>query len=223
LPGIADEDLVRIFEPFSQVDSSISRRYGGTGLGLSISRKLAKLMGGDLTVRSQVGVGSNFSVTLPVAIPPSATTPLAHSPGGVLNAAFAASHPLKILLVEDDRVNTKLMLLMLRKLGYEPIVACDGVEAVERYGQEHPDCILMDIQMPRKDGPEATEEIRNLENAIPGGNHAFISALTANILDETRTQCRAAGMDDYLSKPIKLALLAKTLVQASDAGCFSPR
>jgi PAS domain S-box-containing protein len=214
--GIPADKLSHVFEPFAQADSSISRRYGGTGLGLAISQNLVELMGGKLTVRSVVGEGSEFSVALPTGMPQGAEPSVLDVAGETLDETFAARHPRRILLVEDDQVNRKLLLIMLRKLGYTALTARDGVEAVEIYRQERPDFILMDLQMPRKGGLEATVEIRALENATPGGKRAFISALTANIVAEDRRECFEVGMDAHLNKPIKRALLAKVLEQAGD-------
>jgi PAS domain S-box-containing protein len=212
--GVPESELDNIFDPFVQADSSISRRFGGAGLGLSIARRLVELMGGRLTVASQAGSGSLFVVNLP-AEPGAGELFTARSPSeSKLDESFASEHPLSILLVEDDAVNLKLMRMMLRKLGYEPLVAHDGDEAVEIYSSERPDCILMDLQMPRKDGLQATQEIRTLERAASSDDHIFISALTANIVAENRQQCFDVGMDAYLNKPIKCALLARTLEQA---------
>jgi CheY-like chemotaxis protein len=173
-------------------------------------------MGGKLTVLSKVGAGSEFVVALPAAIPDGTTPEIAASPDGEpLDESFAHRHPLRILLVEDDRVNLKLMCMMLRKLGYEPLIAQDGEEAVEVFRREHPDCVLMDLQMPRKDGLQATREIRETENAIPEEERAFIAALTANIVAEDRRQCFEVGMDEYMNKPIKCEVLAKALERAS--------
>jgi len=215
-PGIPAKDLQNIFKPFVQADSTISRRYGGTGLGLSISRNLVELMGGTLQVESTVGSGSEFIVTLPCDAPQPVLPSSAEPPVEIIDETFAGKYPLQILLVEDDAVNLKLMHMVLRKLGYEPLVAKDGDEAVEVYRRERPDCILMDLQMPRKDGIQATIEIRALEKADPGGQHAFISALTANIVAVNRRQCFEVGMDGYMNKPIKHPLLAMTIKRASE-------
>ena len=215
-PGIPQKDLEKIFKPFVQADSSISRRYGGTGLGLAISRKLVELMNGAIGVQSTVGVGSEFTVTLPLNPPPQHAVVSTEPPAEVLDETFALTYPLQILLVEDDMVNLKLMRMVLRKLGYEPLVAKDGDEAVEIYRRERPDCILMDLQMPRKDGIQATIEIRALEDADPDGKHAFISALTANIVAANRRQCFEVGMDGYMNKPLKRTLLAMTFKRASE-------
>jgi CheY-like chemotaxis protein len=214
-PGIPEDELEQIFEPFTQADSSISRRYGGTGLGLSISRNLVELMGGKLAVQSKVGAGSEFVVTLPAAIPDGTLPAIAtNTHSEPHDETFANHHPLRILLVEDDRVNLKLMLMMLCKLGYEPLIAHDGAEAVEIFRRERPDCILMDLQMPRKDGLQATLEIREIENGTPRDGRAYIAALTANIVAEDRQRCQIVGMDNYMNKPIKRELLANILALA---------
>ena len=221
-PGIPANKLNEIFSPFKQLDSSISRRYGGSGLGLSISQNLVKLMGGTLTVESQPGIGSEFRVTLPVTAPDESAAALATAPEDVLDETFAVRHPLRLMLVEDDLVNSKLMLIMLRKLGYVTLVARDGIEAVETYRRDHPDCILMDLQMPRKNGFEATTEIREIERSTAPGPQVFISALTANIVAEDQQRCFDLGMDAFLNKPIKRTLLAKVLAQAAAHGSTHP-
>ncbi len=215
-PGIPAKDLPNIFLPFVQADSSISRRFGGTGLGLAISQNLVELMGGTLQVQSTVGTGSEFIVTLPLDSPQPQMPSSGEPPVDILDETFAGKYPLQILLVEDDVVNLKLMRMVLHKLGYEPLVAKDGDEAVEIYRRERPDCILMDLQMPRKDGIQATIEIRALEDSTPGGRRAFISALTANIVAANRRQCFEVGMDGYLNKPLKRTLLAMTFKRASE-------
>jgi CheY-like chemotaxis protein len=131
-----------------------------------------------------------------------------------LDGDFAKRYPLEILLVEDDAVNLKLMRMMLRKFGYEPLVAADGCEAVDVYCRERPGCVLMDLQMPRKDGLQACREIRVAEQDGVG-RPAFIAALTANIVAETRRQCFEAGMDAYMNKPVRRTVLAETLAEAS--------
>ncbi|MEO8205615.1 MAG: response regulator [Chthoniobacterales bacterium] len=211
--GIPADRMEEIFRPFTQLDSRISRPTGGTGLGLSISRNLVHLMEGTLTVHCPPGGGSEFRVRFPYV-------PARVAAGGSpalsqykLNDTFALSYPLRILLVEDDFINRKLMMIMLRKLGYEALVAKDGIEAVEMYRSESPDCILMDLQMPRKDGFEATSEIRKIELQDSSLPPVFISALTANTVTEDRQRCFDEGMDAYLSKPVNLAQIAKTLAQ----------
>jgi len=141
-------------------------------------------------------------------------TNLEPPPALVLDETFAQKYPLKILMIEDDQVNLKLVLTLIRKLGFEPIAARNGREAVEIYRRETPDCLLMDLQMPELDGIEATAKIRAIERASGYEHRAFIAALTANIFPADRERCFEAGMDGYLNKPVKLADLAEMLTRA---------
>ncbi len=186
--GITDEQIGRIFQPFTQADSSISRKYGGTGLGLTISRRLAELMGGELTVKSKPGTGSTFFITLPFAIATATHEAPSVAPPETLDGEFALRHPLRLLVVEDDRINLKLIQALLRRLGYSPLTAGNGRAAIEVFQRENPDCILMDLQMPEMDGIEASIRIRALEKS-PVRPPVFIAALTANIFPADRQRC----------------------------------
>jgi PAS domain S-box-containing protein len=210
--GITPEQIGRIFNPFIQADSSISRRYGGTGLGLTISRRLAKMLGGDLSVKSRPGEGSEFFLTVLLQ---NAAEPRREPAGPALDVRFAESHPLKILVAEDDPINLRLVQALLRRLGYEVLSAKNGREAVAIFEKENPDCVLMDLQMPEMDGIEATQTIRSLEKGHD--QPVFIAALTANIFPADRQRCMDAGMDDYLNKPVKLAGLARVLAGAAES------
>jgi PAS domain S-box-containing protein len=212
--GISPKQISRIFEPFTQADPGLARRFGGTGLGLTISRRLAELLGGEITVSSRPGEGSDFRVTVPLGEVDSVEVAIVSPPALPLDRTFAAMHPMRILLIEDDRVNLKLVLTLVRRLGYEPLAARDGREAVEIYNRERPDCLLMDLQMPQMDGIDATEKIRAIERASGSEQRAFIAALTANIFPEDREKCFQAGMDAYLNKPVKLADLAAMMAEA---------
>ena len=210
--GIPHEKLARIFEPFAQADSSIARKYGGTGLGLTISHRMVSLMGGFLRVTSEAGRGSRFVFTLPFHLAPRES--LSDSlPRFVMDSAFAAAHPLTILVVEDDPVSMRLTTSLLRKLGYTALTARNGREALERAEADRPDCIITDMQMPDMDGPQAVRAIRELEKRM-GWPPAFISALTANVLPNERALCREAGMNDFLGKPFTAAELTGMLGQA---------
>ena len=206
--GIPAERLDGLFQPFSQVDASTARRYGGTGLGLAISRRLAELMGGDIAVQSTPGCGSTFTVEWQVrtvvddqpsraaAVPPSPAPPPA----------------LRILVAEDNPVNQRVVLRMLERFGYHADLAVDGARAVAAATRAHYDVVLMDVQMPGMDGLEATRRIRD----ACAGHQPRIIAMTANAMDGDRERCLDAGMDDYLSKPVRPADLRAMFERMGD-------
>ena len=206
--GISAVAASRLFQPFTQADDSINRRFGGTGLGLVISRRLAHAMGGDLWLVSQEGTGSTFSFTSNVAI----ATALPSTLNGrkpVRNPAVLSS--LRILLVEDMELNQRIAGLLLKRLGYQADVVSNGVEAISRLEKQQYDVILMDVQMPVMNGLEATRRIRS---SWPG-DYPIIIAMTAHALGEAREECLSAGMNDYLSKPVELDALDAVLVRAA--------
>ncbi len=200
--GIPPERRESIFDSFSQVDASTTRRFGGTGLGLAICKRLVELMHGTIWVTSEENVGSTFSFTI--------RTRMADGPAVVrfrreeppFDPRLAADHPLSILLAEDIAVNQKLVIAMAERMGYRVDVAANGREAVEGALRRPYDLILMDMRMPEMDGLEATREIRR---RLPPGQQPRIVALTANAMPEDRAACQQAGMDDYLPKPVKSA------------------
>jgi PAS domain S-box-containing protein len=201
--GIPPDRLTAIFEPFTQADSSTTRKYGGTGLGLTICKRLAEMMGGQIGVESELGVGSTFYVDLPLP-----TAELPDSQTGEMESAEVLVPPGKrVLLVEDNEVNRKVALRLLEKLQLVVEVATNGVEAVQKATTNAYDLILMDCQMPEMDGYEATRRLR------AHGVRTPIIALTANALQGDREQCLLAGMDDYLAKPIKPDELKRTLAR----------
>jgi len=214
-PGIDAATKTRLFAKFFQADSSVTRRFGGTGLGLAISRELALAMGGDIAVRDAPGGGSRFDLTLPL---PRATGQAA----AVAEPAPAGSGmrwpDRRILLVEDNDVNRYAAAKMLESLGASIVEARDGEAAVALAARERFDLILMDVQMPRMDGLEATRRIR----ADEGPNRGTpIVALTANAFVEDVARCRAAGMDGHLAKPIRAATL-RASVEAVFADAPAP-
>ena len=208
-PGVAAELQQRLFTPFSQGDSSTTRRYGGTGLGLSICHDLARLMGGRVGVRSTPGQGSTFWAELPL---PSAQAALRDDSTEAVE--LERLHGARLLLVEDNPVNMMICAAMLEEWGVLVVQACDGraaVAAVHRAEDEgRPfDAVLMDVQMPVMGGHDATRELRATypSEVLP------IIALTAAALVSERDDALAAGMDDFLTKPIDAAKLRLTLAQ----------
>jgi CheY-like chemotaxis protein len=210
--GIALEMQKSIFESFSQADSSTTRKYGGSGLGLAISRRLAAAMGGSMWVESDIGEGSAFHFTVCLK-PGQALLDPAERMRQVGEPPPAPGPPslrgAKILVAEDNTLNQMVALQMLKRLECDTIVAPNGAQAVAAYRDGDFDAILMDLQMPEMDGFEATREIRNSE--MQSGGHTPIVALTAHAFKEDRARCLASGMDDYLSKPFKLAELRAIL------------
>lgn len=202
--GIPEHKQKHIFGAFTQVDSSTTRRFGGTGLGLTISTRLVELMGGRLWVESAEGKGSRFHFTARVGLPEeeahaidAAKTKYRTCPDAVPAFAHAAS----ILLAEDNRINQIVVTRMLERWGYRVAVAQDGRQALAALDREPFDLVLMDVQMPEMDGIEATQAIRTREKQ--SGGHLPVIALTAHAMKGDRERCLEAGMDDYITKPIR--------------------
>jgi PAS domain S-box-containing protein len=197
--GVDPEAVPRLFGAFEQADSSTTRRYGGTGLGLAITRRLARLMGGDAGLESRPGPGSLFWFTARLGKTVAAVLPIEAAPTLTAEALLRRDHARRrVLLVEDEPISRELMQFLLEQAGMRVVLAFDGLEAVERAAQEPVDLILMDMQMPRLDGPGATRRIRQMAH----GATVPIIALTANAFAQDRQECLDAGMDDFLSKPV---------------------
>jgi len=232
--GIDRAQQARVFEAFTQAEMTTSRRFGGTGLGLTISRRLAELMGGTLTVESQAGRGSTFTLTLPQVQPasevatdpvgplPRAATPVhavessgnaseRWSPPSRPKSVRRSSHPLSILLAEDHPVNRRVAQQLLERWGHRVSVAVDGAEAVQMAIGQSFDCVLMDIQMPEVDGMEATRQLRALDSRAASGQRLPIIAMTANALSDDRDRYLASDMDGYIAKPIDIEQLFELL------------
>ncbi len=208
--GIPPERQDRLFQAFSQVDASTTRKYGGTGLGLAITHRLVSILGGQIRVESTPGRGSEFRVELPLVSAQPPPAPLRESPAAELpfDPTFSQHLPLRILLVEDNPVNQRVATLLLQKLGYSPSFALNGAEALAAVARETFDVLLLDVQMPVMDGLECA---RRLRAEYPEPKRPWIIAMTANALEGDREICLAAGMDDYTSKPVRTPVIAAAL------------
>ncbi len=222
--GIPSDRMERLFKSFSQIDSSTSRQYGGTGLGLAISKRLSEMMGGQMWVESQGAIGGDyplgFKPELAADVPGSMfyftmcgnavspdTFPIPE-PTVPMSSAVNTAPPLSILLAEDNAVNQKVALHLLKRLGYRADVAANGIEVLEALRRQAYDVILMDVQMPEMDGLTATQKICEEWRST---DRPRIIAMTANAMQGDRQLCLDAGMDDYLSKPIRIDSLGHAL------------
>jgi CheY-like chemotaxis protein/anti-sigma regulatory factor (Ser/Thr protein kinase) len=212
--GIAKADITRLFQPFVQLDSSLTRAYAGTGLGLTLVQRLADMHGGSVSVESAgvPGEGSRFTVTLPWREAEMVVGGDADAPG---ENATPAAPVTTILLADDNEISVNMMMDYLAAQGYRIVVARDGAEAVRCAIEERPDLILMDIQMPGMDGLEAIRHLRQHADPVADGDSSLaktpIIALTALAMPGDRERCLAAGADGYISKPVSLRALVATI------------
>jgi CheY-like chemotaxis protein/two-component sensor histidine kinase len=207
--GISPEDQHRIFSAFEQADASTTRKFGGTGLGLAISKKLVELMGGEIGVHSELGVGSNFWFTARLKISQSQAAHPAQHVSRAAEAIILKNHAgRRVLLAEDEPINCEVATCILEEAGLKVDVAENGEIAVNLASQNRYDIILMDMQMPIMNGLEATQAIRlqSLNRQTP------ILAMTANAFEQDRQSCLDAGMNDHLGKPVDPDLLLETLL-----------
>ncbi|HEY2661314.1 MAG TPA: ATP-binding protein [Caulobacteraceae bacterium] len=208
--GMASDQIERLFDKFVQADSTTTRRFGGTGLGLAICRELCEAMGGQITVRSEVGRGSCFTVDLPLT---GAAETYAAPATAVAPASGLSERTLRILAAEDNAVNQLVLKTLLLQVGLEPVVVVNGEEALAAWEQAEWDLILMDVQMPVMDGTTATRKIRRRE-AETGRAPTPIIALTANAMSHQTQSYFDAGMNGLVAKPIDVALLLTTISTA---------
>jgi signal transduction histidine kinase/CheY-like chemotaxis protein len=201
--GIAADQLPRLFSSFSQADASISRRYGGTGLGLAISKRLVELMGGRIHVESRRGEGTRFYFTVVMGRAQQPAEPLTDP-----TPALCVGNQLSVLVAEDNLVNQKVVLMLLKRFGVSADLATGGAQAIAAAEEKHYDLVLMDVEMPEVDGLTATQEIRR---RVPLDRQPLIFGLTAHATTEYRDICLGAGMDGYLTKPLEREKLGKLI------------
>jgi CheY-like chemotaxis protein len=207
--GIGPDQINNLFTPFEQADSSTTRNFGGTGLGLAITKRIVELMAGQIRVRSQPGIGSTFEVRIPFEPAPVHSTP-SPAQGALPGPGGNRFAEMKILAAEDGEVNRFVLEAFLRSEGTVPVMVVNGVQAVEQIAENGPDAfdlVLMDIQMPEMDGYEAARRIVDMAPGLP------IVGQTAHALAEDRARCLAAGMVDYIAKPIELEKLAEVILR----------
>ncbi len=219
--GLSEEQSAKLFQPFTQADASISRRFGGTGLGLVISSRLIELMGGTINLESKVGKGSTFEVCIKVKTVADASTTDINTLG--LNELFASESYAQvdlgclkgkqILIVEDNAINQEIAMAMLEEYELTIDMANNGQEAINKFKINQYDLIYMDLQMPIMDGLEATRQIRSMENELNHEHKVPIIAMTANVMSEDRIRCASAGMDGHVAKPISPSELQLSLVK----------
>ena len=212
--GIPKDKLASIFDPFVQADGSIARTYGGAGLGLAISSEIVQMMGGQIDVESEPGQGSCFHFVLRLRRAQGSSQPLKKGQPNQPEVPMAPRRKLRVLLADDNRVNRLVCQRMLESVGYDVCAVGDGRAAVDACANERFDVVLMDVQMPEMDGLAATAAIRIRERTT--GEHVPILALTASAMNGDRERCFAAGMDGYITKPIRRDSLFRSIAANVD-------
>jgi CheY-like chemotaxis protein len=199
--GIPEDKCGVIFESFRQADGSMTRKYGGTGLGLTICSRLAELMGGTISVESELRKGSTFRFTARFETPSVRVAPVEEAAPSA--PPIPTKHPavlLRVLLAEDNLINQRLATRLIEKRGHQVILAATGREALAKLEENEIDVVLMDVQMPDMNGLQATTLIREKERGLD--RHMPVIALTAHTMKGDREKCLDAGMDSYITKPV---------------------
>ena len=212
--GIAPEDIDRLFQPFTQANTSTTREYGGTGLGLTICRRLIELMQGKIWIESEVGCGSTFHFTIIAAAADSLPTQSAPTAGSItpIGSKLGETLPLSILIAEDNIINQELAIAMFDRLGYTPDIVNNGLEALAAIQAKYYDILFLDLHMPKMDGLATTKYlVQEWENLGVTYHRPKIIAMTASAMQGDREICLDAGMDDYISKPIFINVLERTI------------
>ena len=217
--GLSSEQLQKLFQPFTQASIATARQYGGTGLGLVICQKLVQMMGGKIWAESSLDNGSSFFFVLPVLVtdePPQSMIPLERRSilrhAKSLSADLATQLPLHILVAEDNLINQEMVLAMLSKMGYTPLIVNDGIEALEAIKSSTFNIVFLDVQMPRLNGLEtATCIVEDWAKLSNNPSRPILIAMTASAMQGDREMCLAAGMDDYISKPVSFDTLQRII------------
>jgi len=217
--GLSPEQLQKLFQPFTQASIATARHYGGTGLGLVICQKLVQMMGGKIWAESSLGSGSSFFFVLPVSVTyerPQSMTPLEGRTmsryAKPVSSKLATQLPLNILVAEDNLINQEMVLAMLSKMGYAPVIVNDGIEALEAIKSSTFNIVFLDVQMPRLNGLEtATYIVEDWAKLSTNPSRPILIAMTASAMQGDREMCLEAGMDDYISKPVSFETLQRII------------
>jgi CheY-like chemotaxis protein len=205
--GISQDKMNQLFQPFTQLERTLSRKRDGVGLGLAITKNLVELMGGKIWADSIPGQGTTFHVMIPAETIHGKQLDFGRMDSGIASESFPGLKPMRILVAEDNPSNQRVLVEMLKRLGYRADAVADGREVIQALERQDYDLVLMDIKMPEMDGITATQVIRKLQPE----NGPKIIAITAFTLEGDREKCLEAGMDDYIAKPVQIGELVEVL------------
>jgi CheY-like chemotaxis protein len=217
--GLSPEQLHKLFQPFTQASIATARHYGGTGLGLVICQKLVQMMGGRIWAESSLGDGSSFFFVLPASVTDERPQSMTSLEGRTMlryakpvSSELATQLPLNILVAEDNLINQEMVLAMLSKMGYAPVIVNDGIEALEAIKSSTFNIVFLDVQMPRLNGLETANYIvEEWEKLSTSPSRPILIAMTASAMQGDREMCLEAGMDDYISKPVSFETLQRII------------